>query len=60
MKHNHNTTHHESHQHNPFDNLKLFAKLFDAAERDEWQNPDQVIDSLNVPDDVTVLKIENE
>ena len=54
MKHHnkYNATHHHA-----FDNPKLFVKLFDAPGRDEWQKPDQVIDSLNLPDDATVVEI---
>ena len=54
----HNAMHHEGdHSHHTFDNTELFAKRFDAPERDEWQKPGQVIDSLDLPDDSTVAEI---
>ena len=54
----HNATYHGGdHSHHAFDNTELFTKRFDAPERDEWQKPSQVIDSLNLPDDSTVAEI---
>ncbi len=47
----------EGHLHQAFDNPELFAKRFDAQERDEWQKPEQVIDALNLSDNATVVEI---
>ncbi|MGV8142801.1 MAG: class I SAM-dependent methyltransferase [Candidatus Pacearchaeota archaeon] len=58
MKHNkQENAHGEVHSNHSFDNTELFSKRFDAIERDEWQKPKQVIDSLNLPEDATVLEI---
>jgi cyclopropane fatty-acyl-phospholipid synthase-like methyltransferase len=47
----------EGHSHKAFDNPEMFAKRFDAPERDEWQKPDEVIKSLNLPADAVVVEI---
>jgi len=33
--------------HSPFDNPEIFIEKFDGTDRDEWQQPDQVIASLS-------------
>jgi cyclopropane fatty-acyl-phospholipid synthase-like methyltransferase len=48
-------THH--HSHNVFDNPEMFIEKFDGAERDEWQKPDEVIESFNLSDDAVVVEI---
>jgi len=45
------------HSHSPFDNPEKFIETFDGAERDEWQKPDEVITSFNLPDDAVVVEI---
>ncbi|GEM_PF-4490672 len=57
--HNSNNMEHQDdgHSHQAFDNPGLFAKRFDAPERDEWQKPEQVIDALNLSDNATVVEI---
>jgi len=47
----------QKHSHSPFDNPEDFIEKFDGAERDEWQKPDEVIKSLNLPDNAVVVEI---
>lgn len=47
----------QNHSHSPFDNPEQFIEKFDGAERDKWQKPDQVIASLNLPDNAIVVEI---
>lgn len=49
-------THHH-HSQTAFDNPAMFAKKFDAPERDAWQKPDEVIDSLRLSDNAVVVEI---
>lgn len=51
MLHSHN------HSHDVFDNVEMFVKKFDAAERDEFQKPDEVIKSFNLPDNAVVIEV---
>ncbi|HRK61479.1 MAG TPA: class I SAM-dependent methyltransferase [Candidatus Omnitrophota bacterium] len=50
---------HQSHagSHDVFDNVEMFIEKFDGAERDEWQKPDEVIKSFNLPDDAVVVEV---
>jgi cyclopropane fatty-acyl-phospholipid synthase-like methyltransferase len=42
---------------NAFDNPENFVEKFDGAKRDEWQKPDEVIRTFNLPDDAVVVEI---
>lgn len=46
-----------NHSNNVFDNVEMFIEKFDGVERDEWQKPDEVIKSFNLPDDAVVVEI---
>jgi cyclopropane fatty-acyl-phospholipid synthase-like methyltransferase len=35
----------------------MFIEKFDGADRDEWQKPDEVIESFNLPDDAVVVEV---
>ena len=47
----------DSHSHHEFDNPEMFAKMFDANERDLWQKPNEVIESLGLKDNDVVVEI---
>ncbi len=55
---NHSLGHTErGHSHAAFDNIEMFVEKFDGEGRDEWQKPDEVIKSLNLQDDSTIVEI---
>ncbi len=45
------------HSHNVFNNVEMFVEKFDGADRDEWQKPDEVIKSFDLPDDAVVVEV---
>jgi SAM-dependent methyltransferase len=54
----HDLAHRGEHEaHRRFDDPEMFAGMFDAPERDEWQKPVQVVESLNLSEDMTVAEI---
>lgn len=55
MKDNNNSN--QGHSNNIFDNVEMFIEKFDGAERDEWQKPDKVVESFNLPDDAVVVEV---
>lgn len=46
-----------AHSQNVFDNVEMFVEKFDGADRDEWQKPDEVIKSFDLPDDAVVMEV---
>lgn len=53
-----NSIHHgDGHSHSAFDNPEMFAERFDSPERDEWQKPNEVIESFHLSDNATVAEI---
>lgn len=54
---NRNLNSNHTHPHNAFDNPEMFIEKFDGAERDEWQKPDEVIESFKLSDDAVVVEI---
>lgn len=50
---------HSNHEHSQkvFDNVEMFIEKFDGVERDEWQKPDEVIKSFNLPDNAVVVEV---
>lgn len=55
--------HHHSHSdeghahHHAFDDPHSFAQRLDAPERDDWQKPEEVLASFQLPDDAVVADI---
>jgi cyclopropane fatty-acyl-phospholipid synthase-like methyltransferase len=47
----------EGHSHDIFSNPEILVSKFDAPERDEWQKPDEVIASFNLPQDAVVVEV---
>lgn len=48
---------HHGDSHSVFDNVEMFIEKFDGAERDDWQKPDEVIKSFNLPDNAVVVEV---
>ncbi|MBP6924148.1 MAG: class I SAM-dependent methyltransferase [Candidatus Pacebacteria bacterium] len=48
---------HGNHPHDIFSNPEMLVAKFDAPDRDKWQKPDEVIESLKLPDDAVVVEI---
>ncbi len=57
INNNDSKQHHSNHPHDIFSNPKVLVEKFDAPDRDEWQKPDEVIASFNLPDDAIVVEI---
>jgi hypothetical protein len=49
--------HHLGHSHDVFNNPEMFVEKFDAPERDDWQKPDEVIQSFKLSPDARVIEI---
>jgi len=59
IEHENNATehHHTSQGQSVFDTPEMFVEKFDGPERDQWQKPDEVIASFNLPPDATVVEV---
>lgn len=57
INNNDSEQHYGNHPHDIFSNPEMLVEKFDAPERDEWQKPDEVIKSFNLPDNATVVEI---
>jgi len=52
-EHGHGHAHHHHHgegAHHDFSDVERFAAIFDAADRDEWQKPEEVVSHLEAPE----------
>ncbi len=43
--------------HHRFENAEQWAKIFESPERVEWQQPDKVVEAMNLHDGMTVIDI---
>jgi ubiquinone/menaquinone biosynthesis C-methylase UbiE len=56
-KHDHQNHSSSKHMHKRFDDAEKWAEKFDDPKRDDWQKPDQVVESLALPDGAVLADI---